>query len=120
MGNTFAEIFKLLADSKLVQVLSIIYFVITAIRTYDLRLIQAKEKGYTTKVATQASGRMLPRWVDLFHWAGWLVFAVLIYVSWKYAIFLFAIMFILKTIPLLERIGSVLMRGFLEDEKPFI
>ncbi len=106
--------FNVFLESRALQILSAIYLLVTAIRTYDLRLLQAKKKNMVTKVSIDTGGLLLPSWVNPFHWIGWIVFVLIIYINFIFAILLFFASFILKTFPVLERIVAVLMRPFLD------
>ena len=55
---------------------------------------------------------MLPDWAGVFVWINWVVFIVLLFLNWKYAILVFFIRFILKVLPVLEIIGNIIMSPF--------
>lgn len=98
--------------------LSIIYVILTAVNTYDVRLIQAKKKGSCSGVAARATGRMLPSWVGFFHIASFVVFVPILILDWKFAILLFTLVFFLKVLPVLEVIGEVVARPLLVGNSP--
>lgn len=100
-------------NSPLLLALSAIYLLVESIRIYDARLIQAKERGLYSGVAAAAEGRSFPQWVNIFHWAGWIIFVMLLLLNWKYALALYALLFVLRVLPVLERIGSIIMHTFL-------
>jgi hypothetical protein len=100
-------------DSPLILVLSVLYILVQAIRIYDVRLIQVKQKGFFSGVAARAEGRTLPPWVGIFHWVGWVIFIGLFLLNWKYAVVFFA----LKVLPILENLGELVMRRFLQQKE---
>lgn len=85
--------------------LTALYFFVASIVTFDIRLIQAR------KFQGVDYGE-LPRWVGIFHFLEWITFVALFVLNWKYALIIFAVKFILKVIPVLETIGSVIMSPF--------
>jgi len=113
MIELFSEIVGAFLSSSLIQILSLLYFIVTAIRTYDLRLFQSQEKELHSDVALEAEGLMLPKWVNYIHWLGWIIFGTLVFLNWKFAIVLFGLMFVLKVSPVMERFGAFLMYRFL-------
>lgn len=117
MNELIHDIVTAPLNSPLLLALSVIYMIVASIRIYDARLIQAKERGFYSGVATEAEGRSLPQWVNTFHWAGWIIFIVLLMLNWKYALALYALLFVLRVLPVLERIGSIIMRPFLRTTK---
>ncbi len=114
MNGFITDVFGAFLNSSTIQILSLLYFIVTAIRTYDLRLIQAKEKGLNTDVAIEAEGQSLPSWVGVIHWLGWIIFGTILFLNWKYAIVLFVLMFVLKVSPVMERFGAFLVGRFLK------
>jgi hypothetical protein len=114
MVEFFSGIVGAFVDSFTIQILSLLYFIVTAIGTYDVRLIQAKQKKYTADVANEAEGLMLPNWVGYIHWVGWIIFGTLLFLNWKFAIVLFILIFVLKVSPVMERFGAFLMYRFLK------
>jgi hypothetical protein len=87
--------------------LTVAYFILASITTFDIRMIQAKRAG-----VLPPDEPMLPTWVNLLYWLEWTVFLALLYLNWKYALILFVIKFVLKVLPVLETIGNVLMSPF--------
>ncbi|KAF2511231.1 hypothetical protein [Flavobacterium foetidum] len=94
-------------DSPVLVGLTIAYGIISAITTLDIRIIQAKKNG-----TLPYDEPNLPKWVEMLYWLEWLVFIVMVYLNWKYALLVFAIKFILKVLPVLEIIGNFLMMPF--------
>ena len=93
--------------TPLIIVLTVAYFLVASITTFDLRMIQAKRDG-----RLPPDEPMLPKWIVVFDWLQWIIFAVLLYLNWKYALVLFAIKFVLKVLPVLETVGNILMSPF--------
>jgi hypothetical protein len=87
--------------------LTVAYFLVASISTFDLRLTQAKRDG-----TLPPDEPTLPSWVVVFDWLMWAIFIALLYLNWKYALVLFAIKFVLKVVPALETIGNILMSPF--------
>lgn len=88
-------------------ILTITFVITSSITTFDKRLIQAKRDG-----TLPPDEPLLPSWVGLIGWIHWGLALALLIINWKYAIIIFIIMFILAVIPVLERIGSILMSPF--------
>lgn len=93
--------------TPLIIALTVAYFLVASITTFDIRMTQAKRQG-----ALPPDEPMLPAWVALFAWLQWGPFLVLLYLNWKYALVLFVIRFVLKVLPVLETIGNILMAPF--------
>jgi len=102
--------------SPLLLAISVMYAIVEAIRIYDARLIQAKARGIFSGVALRAEGRFLPRWVGYVHFAGWALLIAILILNWKYAIAFYAFLFILRVLPVLENVGELIMRPFLQTE----
>lgn len=83
--------------------LTMAYFFVCAVTTYDIRIIQWKRSGELPPDSPE-----LPEWIAIFAWLQWGIFGTLLYLNWKYAIFLFIAKFILKVLPVLEIIGAIL------------
>lgn len=92
--------------------LTITYVVVSSVTTLDIRLIQAKKNG-----TLPADEPNLPHWVAVLYWIEWIIFAIMVYLNWKYALIVFAIKFILKVLPVLEVIGNILMAPFKSKRK---
>lgn len=87
--------------------LSISLFFSYCITTFDKRIIQAKRSG-----VLPAEHANLPRWVIAFHLLDWLILAVLLILNWKVALAVWAFLFLLKVLAVLETIGNILMSPF--------
>jgi len=87
--------------------LTVAYFIVASITTFDIRVTQAKREG------TYPPGDPpLPSWIGIFAWMQWIIFVIILYLNWKYALVLFVIKFMLKVLPVLEIIGNILMSPF--------
>ncbi|PIP17636.1 MAG: hypothetical protein COX43_03255 [Parcubacteria group bacterium CG23_combo_of_CG06-09_8_20_14_all_35_9] len=100
-------LFNTAINSPIIIILTVLYAITSSITTFDIRLIQAKRDG-----TLPPDEPMLPAWTGLFGWLGWGIAIALIFLNWKYAIFVFVIGFILKVLPVLETIGNILMSPF--------
>ena len=96
-------------ESPIIIILTIVYFIASAVETLDIRIIQAQRDGLDIE--------SLPRWIGLVYWLCWLLFIMLVLLNWKYAIFVYVVRFILKVLPVLEIIGNVLMSPFKSNKK---
>ncbi len=95
--------------SPLYITLTIVYFLVSSIVVFDIRLIQAKKFG-------GVDYRSLPLWVGFFYYIQWALFITLAILNWKYALIIFVIKFILKVLPVLETIGNILMSPFKPED----
>ncbi len=87
--------------------LTVAYFLVASITTFDIRITQAKQQG-----VLPLDEPALPTWVAIFPWLQWAIFLALLYFNWKYALVLFAVKFVLKVLPVLETVGNILMSPF--------
>jgi hypothetical protein len=87
--------------------LTVAYFLVASIGTFDLRLTQAKRDGTLPPDEPDRPG-----WVVIFDWLMWGIWLALLYLNWKYALVLFGIKFVLKLLTVLETIGNILMAPF--------
>ena len=85
-------------------VLTVVYFLVASITTFDIRLIQAKRDGTLPPEEPD-----LPEWVGLFNFVLWGIWITLLIMDWKYAFAVFVVKFVLKVLPVLETIGNVLL-----------
>ncbi len=85
--------------------LTILYFFVASIVTFDMRLNQAK-------MFEGVDYGTLPAWTGIFYYLQWAIFIVLAILNWKYALIIFGVKFILKFLPVLETIGNILMSPF--------
>ena len=94
-------------NSPVLIILTIIFFIVSSVKIFDTRLIQAKKSGIIS--VTDPSS---PGWIALFYWF-WIILMTAIFIlNWKYGIAIFIINFILEVIPSLEILGNILMRPF--------
>ncbi len=113
MSQILFDILNAPLNSPLILALSVAYLIVASIRAYDVRLIQAKEKGFYSGVAQRAEGRSLPQWVTAIYWLGWIILLALLILNWPYALALYVALFVLRVLPVLERLGWLLMSSFL-------
>ena len=95
-----------------VMVTCILLTLTESITIFDIRILQAKRVGNLP-----ADHPEFPRWINIFHWLEWVLRIVLLIFNWKFALFFFVILFILKVLPVLETIGNVLMAPFKSSMK---
>jgi len=93
--------------TPLIVGLTVAYFLVASVTTFDIRMTQAKLQG-----TLPPDEPTLPVWVGIFVWLQWAIFLALLYLNWKYALLLFAIKFVLKVLPVLETVGNILMVPF--------
>lgn len=103
-------------ESTFLMLLTLAYGIVESVTIYDARLIQAKTKGHSSGVALEADGCSLPSWIGYAHIAGWVLLIAILVMNWAYGILLYAVLYVLKVVPVLERIGAVLMRPFLRSD----
>jgi hypothetical protein len=87
--------------------LTIAYFIVASITTFDIRMIQAKRDG-----SLPSDEPLPPPWIGIFAYLQWAIFLVLLYLNWKFALVLFVLKFVLKVVPVLETVGNFLMAPF--------
>jgi hypothetical protein len=87
--------------------LTIAYFIVASITTFDLRMTRAKQEGVLPPYQP-----LLPGWVAVFYWMQLAIFLALLYLNWKFALVLFVVKFILKALTVLETVGNILMWPF--------
>lgn len=98
------ELFNTPVQSTIIILLTVVYFIIASITTFDIRINQA---------ITQGEDEIpLPLWVAIFYWLLWAIWIWILLLNWQYALVIFAIKFILKVLPVLEIIGNILMSPF--------
>lgn len=98
------QLFHTAINSPILITLIGIYFLSEAISTFDTRIIQAKKNGYLHNDAAQ-----VPQWTGFFAIFAWLSLLALIILSWKFAILVYVVVFILKALPVMENIGAFLL-----------
>lgn len=103
------ELFNTPIGTPLLIVLTVLYFIVASVETFDIRIIQANRQG--------ANLPNLPNWVIVFHILLWVFWILIFLLNWKYAFILFGIKFILKVLPVLETIGNILMSPFSPNKK---
>ena len=98
------ELFNTPIQSTTIIILTIIYFLIASITTFDIRVNQAFLQGEDVE--------RLPKWVAILYWLLWAIWIFIFLLNWEYAIIIFVIKFVLKVLPVLEIIGNILMSPF--------
>lgn len=104
------DLFTTTIQYPTIPILTIIYFFVESIVTYDMRINQY----LMTKSSTV---KKLPSWVAIFIFIGWGIFIYFIFINWKYAIIIFVVRYILKLLPVLETIGEFLITPFDPNRK---
>jgi len=100
-------IFETPIDSPIVITLTVIFFITSAITTFDKRLMQAVKVGNIPP-----DEEMLPSWVGLVSWIHWVIGLSILFLNWQFAITVFVVKFVLSVIPVLETIGNMMMSPF--------
>lgn len=103
------EFFNTTIQSPIIITLTICYFIVAAITTFDIRINQAIKNG--------EDEIPLPIWVAVLYWVLWILWIWIFILDWKYALVLFFIKFIFKVLPVLETIGNILMSPFKKKNK---
>lgn len=93
--------------SPAIIALTVAYFLVASVTTFDIRLTQAKRDG-----GLPPDEPTLPPWVAGLYWVQRGLFLALLYLNWRYALVLFVMKFVLKVLPVLETVGNVLMAPF--------
>lgn len=107
------EVFQPVTESPVLIALTVAFAITSSITVFDTRLIQAKKAGNLLPDEPQ-----LPAWVGLIGWLHWGIGLALLILSWKYALAVFVLKFILSVLPVLETIGNVLMSPFKPKARP--
>lgn len=94
-------------NSPLLLILTVIYFIISSITTFGIRITQAKKNG-----TWDNSEPDLPRWTDSFYVLETIILIIILILNWHLGIAVYVLKFILKVLPVLETIGNILMRPF--------
>lgn len=98
---------KQLMNSPTLMCLSVALFFSYCITTFDKRLVQARRAGMLPP-----NSPMLPDWVGVFHILDWVILIAMLILNWKVGLFVWAVLFALKVLPVLETIGNVMMAPF--------
>lgn len=94
-------------NSPLLLVITIIYFIISSITTFGIRITQAKKNG-----TWDYSEPDLPKWTDSLYILETIILIIILILNWKFGIAIYILKFILKVLPVLEIFGNILMRPF--------
>jgi hypothetical protein len=107
MWQLVLEILRAPLESRVILGITIAIFIVDAIRTFDLRLTQAKRAGNIPHDEPSPGS-----WVNAFYWLYIILFIVLLILDWRYAILFWLVLFVLRVLPVLETIGNILMSPF--------
>jgi hypothetical protein len=107
------ELFATPISSPILITLTIIYAITSSIETFDIRILQGKKRGILPPDTLQ-----LPEWTGIFIYLSWLTWIGILLLNWVYALALFGIKFILKVLPVLERIGGFIVGLFIGNQLP--
>ena len=94
-----------LLNSPLLLALAAALFLVSCITTLDKRIAQGKRSG-----ALPADQPDLPKWVLALHFLDWGLLITLLILNWRVGLLVWAILLVLKVLPVLETIGNILMR----------
>jgi len=103
------ELFNTPIGSSSLNILTVLYFLIASIATFDMRINQAIKQG--------SNLFPLPKWIGIFYWLVWGFWLWIFFLNWVYAIILFALKFVLKFLPVLETVGYIIMTPFNPNKK---
>ena len=107
------ELFTTPINSPIIIALTIIYFIAESISTFDTRIIQGKKRGLLPPDTP-----MLPEWTGVFALLVWGTWIFLFILNWAFAFILLVIKFVLKVLPILERIGGFIVSLFIGNQLP--
>lgn len=99
------ELFNTSPSQPILIVLTIIYFIFESISTFDTRIIQGKKNGTLPPDEPEP-----PEWTGFFGILSWLIWPIIFFLNWKYALLIFAIKYVLKVPPVLETVGNFILR----------
>ena len=101
------ELVRQLLESPALISLTVVLFFTKCITTLDARIIQAKRAG-----ALPPDQANLPAWVGVLHVLDWLFLGALLILNWRVGLAVWALLFVLKVLPVLETIGNFMMSPF--------
>lgn len=114
------NIFNTSIDSPISIIFTILWFIASAIDTFDIRLNQSeKTPGITMTEAVRRSseknytsfGYAITSVVSILTW---ILFIIIFLLNPLYAVVIFVIRFILKVLPVMETIGGWIMKPFMK------
>jgi hypothetical protein len=105
--NALRDSIHQLLESPALISLAIALFLTNCITTFDTRIIQAKRGG--TLPPDQAN---LPAWVSVLYILDWFFLGALLLLNWRVGLAVWALLFVLKVLPVLETIGNLMMSPF--------
>lgn len=94
-----------LIESPLLLTLAAVLFLVSCITTLDKRIAQGKRSG-----ELPADQPDLPKWVLALHFLDWGLLITLLILNWRVGLLVWAVLLVLKVLPVLETIGNFLMR----------
>ncbi len=98
------ELFTTPPNSPILAALIIVYFLLAAVTTFEIRVIQSQ------KSKVQQAGQVsLPAWTGIFAYLMWLAWLAIFLLNWQLALVVFVLKFILKVLPVLEIFGSFIL-----------
>lgn len=113
MLEIIREIIRAPLESPLLLWLTIAFFVVASVVTFDKRLTQAKKAGVLPDDEPS-----LPQWVGVFFIIDIGLKIVLLVLNWKYGLLVYAVGFALSVLPVLETVGNILMAPFKPRRRP--
>jgi len=99
-------------NSPVIIVLTVLYFICASISTIVIRLEQARKMGVITPDEAILRSRFGFTVIT-----GIVIFLILFFLNWKYAIIVFIIKYVLKFLPVLETIGNFFISPFKPQSK---
>jgi hypothetical protein len=88
-------------------VLTVGFFITSALTVFDRRLTQAIKRG-----DVPPDEQAPPFWLGFVYYIHWGIGVALLVMNWRYAVLVFVVKFILAFLPVLEIIGNVMMAPF--------
>lgn len=104
------SILNQLINSPLLLTLAAALFLVSCITTLDKRIAQGKMSG-----VLPPDQQDLPQWVLALHFLDWGLLITLLILNWRVGLLVWAILLVLKVLPVLETIGNILMRPARRD-----
>jgi len=88
-------------------ILTIAFFITSALTVFDRRLTQAIKRGDVSPDEPSP-----PFWLGFVYYVHWGIGIALLVINWKYALLVFVVKLILAFLPVLEITGNVMMAPF--------
>ncbi|HLG15267.1 MAG TPA: hypothetical protein VJH03_12295 [Blastocatellia bacterium] len=93
--------------STALLILTIAFFITSALTVFDRRLSQAIKQGDLPPDEPPP-----PFWLGFVYYVHWGIGIALLIINWRYAFLVFAVKLILAFLPVLEMVGNVMMAPF--------